>query len=299
MVKEYPIDQSPLYKLVGLNRLEACLGIDLKRIDKLVKDGSYRTWINKNDREIQHPIGWLGQVHSKIAQLLSRIETPDYVYHKRGRSHVKNAAEHIGYHLVAKTDISNYYPSITKASLKSMFIKQFKCAIDVAGLLADICTYESTHLATGSPVSGYLAFWASKEFFDKVNVLSKTRGCIFTLYVDDLTISGSAATKSLLQEVRALAKINGLRTKSTKSKTFAPHAAKILTGVVVRGNECLLPNKRHKAIFDNRVAIGNAKQSDEKEALKRSLKGKLMAAKQITDLDSAKITVTSDDLIYA
>lgn len=299
MVREYPIHQSPLYKLTGLKQLETCLGIDLKRLDKLLKDGSYRTWFNKNDREIQHPLGWLGKVHAKIAHLVSKIETPDYVYHKKGRSHVKNAAEHTGYHLVAKTDISNYYPSITRATLKTMFIKQFKCAIDIAGLLADICTYEKTHLATGSPVSGYLAFWGSKEFFDKVDELSKTRGCVFTLYVDDLTISGNAATKSLLLEIRALATKSGLKTKSTKSKTFASHAAKVLTGVVVKGNECLLPNKRHRAISDNRLAIENAKQANEKNVLIKSLKGKLMAAKQISDVAKTTQIVTSQDLIYS
>jgi hypothetical protein len=298
MRKQYSIDQSPLYRLVGLKQLELCLGIELDRLDKLLKDGSYRTWKNDNGREIQHPLGWLAQVHGKIAKYLSRIETPDYVNHKIGCSHVKNAAEHTGYHSVVKTDISNYYPSITRSMLKAMFVKQFKCASDVAGILADICTFQRTHLATGSPVSGYLAFWASKDLFDKVQELSKERGCVFTLYVDDLTISGNAATKRLLKEVMSAVKAKGLKTNKAKSKTFAPHATKIITGVAVRGNECLLPNKRHKGIAETRKAIESAQQADQKEALKKSLKGKLMAAKQITD--SQKLTtVSASDLIYS
>lgn len=298
MRKQYPIDQSPLYKLLGIKQLELLIGVEVNRFDKLLKDGSYRTWVNDNDREIQHPLGLLSQVHGKIAKYLSKIETPDYVNHKKGRSHVSNASEHTGYHSVAKTDISNYYPSITRAMLKSMFIKQFKCAVDVAGLLADICTFQKNHLATGSPVSGYLAFWASKDMFDKVYALSKRKGCVFTLYVDDLTISGDTATKALLKEVRALVKTTGLKTKDTKSKTFAPHGTKIITGVVVKGNECLLPNKRHKEIADNRTAIESAQQEVQKEALKRSLKGRLMAAKQISD-SGKSTTVSSSDLIYS
>ncbi|ADI30560.1 conserved hypothetical protein [Methylotenera versatilis 301] len=298
MPKQYAINQSPLYKLVGLRQLELCLGIDLERLDKLLKDGSYRTWVNDNDRAIQHPLGWLAQVHSKIAHYLAKIETPDYVYHKKGRSHVKNASEHTGYHLVAKTDISNYYPSITRAMLKSMFVKKFKCALDVAGILADICTYQRTHLATGSGVSGYLAFWASKDLFDAVYELSRARGCVFTLYVDDLTISGNAASKKLLTEVRAIVKRNGLKTKETKSKTFAAHATKMVTGVVLKGNESLLSNKRHKEIADNRIAIANTGNANIKATLQKSLKGRLMAAKQIIDSNEIK-TVTSSDLIYS
>jgi hypothetical protein len=298
MPKQYPINQSPLYKLVGLKQLELRLGIDLDRLDKLLNDGSYRKWVNDKGREIQHPLGFLAQVHNKIAQNLSKIETPDYVYHKKGRSHIKNASEHIGYHSVAKTDISNYYPSITREMLKSTFIKKFRCAVDVAGILADICTYQKTHLATGSAVSGYLAFWASKDLFDKVYELSRLRGCVFTLYVDDLTISGNAASKRLLNEVRNLIKRNGLRTKNTKSKTFAPHATKMITGVAVRGNECLLPNERHRDIADNRIAIENAEDVETKEALKRSLNGRLLAARQITNSKEVK-TVTSSDLIYS
>lgn len=297
-LKQYPINQSPLYKLVGLRQLELCLGIDISRIDKLLKEGSYRAWINDNAREIQHPLGWLAQVHNQIATYLSRIETPEYVYHKKGRSHVKNAAQHTGYHSLAKTDISNYYPSITRAMLKSMFIKKFKCAIDVAGILADICTYQRAHLATGSAVSGHLAFWACKDMFDEVNRLALLKGCVFTLYVDDLTISGDAATKKLLSEVRTTIKHSGHKTKNSKSKTFAPHAAKIITGVVVKGNECLLPNKRHKNIADNRIAIEKALDNKIKETLKKSLRGRLMAAKQIID---AKVSssVESKDLIYS
>lgn len=297
MAKQYHINQSPLYKIVGLKQLELCLGIDLDRIDKLLVDTSYRTWVIKNDREIQHPQGWLSQVHSKISYYLSKIDTPNYVHHKKGSSHVSNASEHTGYHPVAKTDISKYYPSTTRQMLKTMFIKQFRCAVDIAGLLADLCSFQKTHLPTGSPISGYLAFWASKDLFDKVFALSKSKGCVFTLYVDDLTISGNAASKSLLNEVRVIVKKNGLNTKNNKSKTFAPHATKIITGVAVKGNECLLPNCRHKDIAENRLAIANAKQPEQKETLKRSLKGRMMAAKQISN--PRQKNITGIDLIYS
>jgi hypothetical protein len=288
MRKQYPIDQSPLYHIVGLNQLEKCLNIKLNRLDKLLKDGSYRVWINYKGREIQHPLGWLAEVHGRIARYLSRIETPEYVFSKKGRSYVDNAHEHIGYSPLAKTDISSFYPSTNRQMIKDMFVSQFKCAKDIANILADICCYEKKHLPTGSAISGYLAFLAHKSLFDKVYALSKERGCTFTLYVDDLTISGDAATKKLINEVRIMIKRQGLTSKRSKTQTFSSHSAKTITGVIIKGNRCLLPNRRHNHIDKTRTAIQNSTDAVEKEQLKKTLKGSLLEARQINAIDEGR-----------
>jgi hypothetical protein len=281
MHKQYSIDQSLFYRIVGLNQLEQRLNIKLSRLDKLLKEESYRTWINNNGREIQHPLGWLADVHKKIAINLSKIEMPDYVHSKKNRSYITNAIEHKGYHPVVKTDISCFYPSTTRQMIKDMFIQQFKCAKDVAGILADICCYQKKHLPTGSAISGYLSFFANKNLFDAVNKIAKEKECLFTLYVDDLTISGSAATKSLINDVRNQIKRHGLNTKQKKTQTFSAHSAKTITGIVIKGNQCLLPNQRHKNINTTRLAIKNSLDAREKQQLEKSLTGRLLEARQI------------------
>lgn len=283
MHKQYPIDQSPFYHIVGLNQLEKRLNIKLNRLDKLLKDGSYRTWVNDRGREIQHPLGWLGDVHGRIALHLSKIETPDYVHSKKGCSYVTNAIQHKGYHPVVKTDIFSFYSSTSRQMVKNMFVQQFKCAKDIAGILADICCYQKKHLPTGSAISGYIAFFANKYLFDAVNEIAKEKECLFTLYVDDLTISGNAATKSLINDVRNEIKRHGLSTKRKKTQTFSSHSAKTITGVVIKGNQCLLPNQRHKNIDDTRIAIQNSSDVMKKEQLKKSLNGRLLEARRIKD----------------
>jgi hypothetical protein len=167
--------------------------------------------------------------------------------------------------------------------VKNMFVQQFKCAKDIAGILADICCYQKKHLPTGSAISGYIAFFANKYLFDAVNEIAKEKECVFTLYVDDLTISGSAATKSLINNVRNEIKRHGLSTKQKKTQTFSSHSVKTITGVVIKGNQCLLPNHRHKKIDDTRAAIQNSSDVMEKEQLEKSLKGRLLEARQIKD----------------
>ena len=125
--------------------------------------------------------------------------------------------------------------------------------------------------------------FANKYLFDAVNEIAKEKECLFTLYVDDLTISGNAATKSLINDVRNEIKRHGLSTKRKKTQTFSSHSAKTITGVVIKGNQCLLPNQRHKNIDDTRIAIQNSSDVMKKEQLKKSLNGRLLEARRIKD----------------
>lgn len=180
MPKTYPIHASPLYKIVGLGQLEQRLNIEISKLDKLVNN-NYRVWLNPNKREIQHPLGWLNQVHTHIGNLLGKIETPDYVHSKAGRSYVGNANQHKGNTALAKTDISKFYPSTTRKMVWEMFVNKFKCAKHVADILADVCCYNQKHIPTGSPISGRIAFFASIDLFDQVDAYCKKEGCHFTL----------------------------------------------------------------------------------------------------------------------
>lgn len=147
--RRYPIQDSRLYKIVGKGQLETLLGIQLEHLDRLLSPDNYRVWINENNREIQQPINWLGQVHKRIGDLLSRIEIPEYVYSQKGRSYVDNARQHTGNVPLGKTDISKFYPSTTRQMVWRMFSEDFNCANDIADILADICCYQQKHLPTG------------------------------------------------------------------------------------------------------------------------------------------------------
>lgn len=301
MRKSYSINQSPLYAIKGLNQLEKVLNIQLNKIGKLLNPAAYKVWQTEKGREIQYPTGWLGNTHKNIALLLARIEMPEYVYSKRGRSYADNGYEHIGYHPLAKTDIDRFYPSTTRDMVKKMFIDQFKCAKDVAGYLTDICCYQQNHLPTGSSISGYIAYFANKQLFDKVYELAKSNGCTFTLYVDDLTFSGRFATGKLIYQVRKLIRNSGLNAKRSKTKVFNAYAVKEVTGNIVRGNNLLLPNRRHKNIYETKQALAVTTNQKEILRLYKKLNGQIKEFAQIKSVNNGakleKEMVT--DLIFA
>jgi hypothetical protein len=162
-----------------------------------------------------------------------------------------------------------------------MFAVDFECAEDIAHRLADICCYRQEHLPTGSALSGRIAFFAAQHMFDDIADLAAREQCRMTIYVDDVTVSGPAATKKLLGEIRKIVSRHGLKTKQRKSKTYAMVSAKTVTGAVISGNELRLPNERHKKIWLAKQALAKAPCGEKKRRILRTLTGRLQEASQI------------------
>lgn len=278
--KRYEINQSPLFRIRGKGQFKKFIGIDWDDVDRLVNGNFYRVWLNENGREIQHPLGKLKWVHERIGNWLARIVLPDYLYSQRGRSYADNTRQHVGEIPLVKTDIHKFYPSTTWVMVYRMFIEDFQCAEDVSAKLADICCYRKKHLPTGSSLSGRIAFFAARQMFEEIAELSEQRGCTMTAYVDDITISGAAATKTLLGAVRQIVHQHGLKTKQKKSRTYAATATKVVTGAVIVGDEIRLPNKRHLKLYETRKQLQTSPAVD-RPRLEKVLKGRIQEAKQI------------------
>jgi hypothetical protein len=285
--KSYHIADSPFYKLKGRGQLAELLGIDLRDVPALTALGNYRVFYS-DERLIQAPINALHAVHVRIASLLARIAVPRYVYSQRGRSHVDNAAQHCGPHPLVKADIHKFYPSTTREMVLRLFVEDFKCASDVAHILADICCFERLHLPTGSTISGYVAFLAAKPLFDAVNELATSVGCTMTLFVDDIAISGPAAGMDLLIEVRRLIRSWGLTTRARKCKVYSPSAPKKLTGAVVTPDGLRLLNRHHLNMHITRRQLASAPAAA-RSLLKARLNGQLRAARQVLERASEAV----------
>lgn len=281
--KRYSRDQSPLYALKGVGQFEKIIGVDWSSVDELVSQDNYCEF-TKNGRLIQHPIGKLGLIHKRISSLLLRIELPDYVYSRKGRSHVDNATVHLGNTQLVKTDISKFYPSTTHGMVYNMFVDEFKCAKDISRRLADICCFRQEHLPTGSPLSGSIAFFSAKKMFDEINSLAERKNCRMSLYVDDVTVSGVFANKKMLNDVRSIIAKYGYSSADAKSKTYSISAAKVVTGVVVVGDELRLPNKQHRLIWEARNELANS-SPDDVERIKKSLNGRICHANHVLGLN--------------
>jgi hypothetical protein len=253
--KQYPIHQSPFFKLSSHKVLCKVLGVDFLTLKKLVKRGNDNYWtgnVKPKDpkgklREVEVPKSQLHRVHRRINLLLSRIESPDYlVSGVKGRSHVFNASLHKGNLAVAKADIKKFYPSTNEAIVKSGFKKIFRMTDDVAQTLSKVCVYDG-HIPTGSPLSQNLSYIVNKPIFDHINIYSKSRGLRFSLYVDDLTFSGKVIPKYFLDYLKKYFKENRGYALH-KFKTYQSGTEKIVTGVIIKNNKLTLKNSQRLKI---------------------------------------------------
>lgn len=279
---KYPIDQSPLYKLKGKLQFETLLNIKWELCEPSNLNKKYRIKVD-GKRTYQIPSGFLTAVHHKIAKLLRKIIKPAYLHSTKGKSYITNALQHVGKHSLIKTDICKFYPSTTFKMVYKLFLNDFKCAEDIAYKLASLCCYNQEHLPTGSSLSNEIAFLCAKKLFDEIerSLLDINPKLIMTVYVDDISISGSGATKKLLTDIRKRIASYGYKTKNNKSRTYPAQVVKLITGAIVSDTKLFLPNKQHKKIKELRKAIASA-DNQTSPYLQSVLNGCLLNAAQIT-----------------
>ena len=198
--KSYSLSDSPLYKLKSKKRLEKILQNSLQELVNLsVEDGNYTVFDDAQKpgkpRKIQKPNSKLDVVHTRIASLLSRVVTPDYLHSgKKKHSNVTNAQAHVGSSSLLTTDVKSFFPSTSRKMVFSFFYSVMQCSADVADILAGVSTYYN-QVPTGSRISMPLAFWANIRMFNELHALSKKHSVQMTVYVDDVTFSGDQVNK--------------------------------------------------------------------------------------------------------
>ena len=292
--KGYPLEKSPLFSMLGRGQLERAINLSWDESARLLKARYYRVWTTAKKREVQQPLYELDKVHKRIANLLSRIEMPEYVFSKRGRSYINNAEVHSGVGPLVKTDLNKFYPSTTWAMVYRMFLERFKCAEDISARLADICCFQQSHLPTGSSLSGYVAFFAAQPMFDRIFEIFKNQGCTMTLFVDDLTASGVGATPRLLLQARSEIRNFGFKTRDKKSKSYEASKVKQVTGVILAGQDIRVPNKQYLKVWQARAGLSKVPASQRPRALK-SLDGRLKQIDQILNAAERKTELEKSD----
>jgi RNA-directed DNA polymerase len=231
------------------------------------------------DRPVQEPKRDLQKIHSRIHELLARVQVPDYLHSAvKGKSYLTNARAHDLEAPTIKIDIKKFFPSVPRRAIFRFCEQTLRCRRDVAGILADLLTFNA-RLATGSSASPILAYYAFKSMFDALAELAENHGLKMTCYVDDITMSGAKAGRSILYKTHQIISKYGL--KSHKMKAFPSNTPKIITGVCNAPAGERVPNKLHFKIKVGFNQLRNARTDKEEGKILGSLLGRLEAARQI------------------
>jgi hypothetical protein len=282
----YPIEDSPLYGLNSIHLLAALIDVPEKDIEAVCLSPTYNRFDEqpkqgvkpgKDRRHIQEPVDATLPIHYRIAKHLDSIQRPDFLHSAtKKRSHVTNARAHlVSGGAVVAMDIRKFFESTTYHHVKAFFHRDLGCAHDIARLLATVCTADG-HLPTGSCISPLLSYFAHRKMFAEIEKLCVEKDIIMSLYIDDLTLSGVHATKTILYRAKAIIKRQGLETQQTKDAVVRPGKPAIITGVVRDGGQLHLRNKHHDSIvmLQDLIASGD-------DASLKQLRGQVAAARAV------------------
>lgn len=285
-LKTYQLASSPLFQLSNKKKLASLVGVTVS--DLFLNSSKihleYKKYIDKeSDRFIQEPFGRLLSVQRRLLKLLTRIETPQFLHSAiKKRSYKTNAEAHIGGGNVFKVDIIKFYCSVKFTHVYNFFLRKLECSIDIATILAKICTVETSeygaHLPTGSCISPILSFLACQNMFDAIDRLCCRSSCVFTVYVDDITVSGEAASPALMLLVAGEIAKNGFSSHKYESYKGTPAT---ITGLIVDSGKIKLPNIRAKLIRSFEETLNLTTDVKLKAKLLAGLIGRLSEAEHI------------------
>lgn len=251
-VKKYKISQSPLYKLHSKKRLARILFTSPKKLsqftssEKLYFDFEERKEGSTKTRLISAPRPDLKRVQSRIADLIRRLQPPEYLFSPvKGKSYVDNARRHIGSSSIHLLDVENFYPNCKESKVYWFFNKRMECSCDVAWILCKIICYRGS-LPQGSPCSPFLAYFAYMDMWDEINRVATHAGCKISLYVDDLTISGPSVPGHMIWNLKKILKGHDHSINQKKEKCVFRRPVEI-TGAILHSDRLSPPNRQlHK-----------------------------------------------------
>lgn len=281
--RRYALNQSPLYKLGSRSKLAKLLGVtngELRRLaagDALYSEFDIPKKSGSGFRHVENPIRPLKLLQAKLARMLARVEPPDFLFCPvKGRCYITNAAAHRDSRVIQCLDLEKFFPSTTQKRVYWFFHKVMRCERTIAALLAQLSCYQQ-HLPTGSPLSPIVAYFAYYDLWQNINEFCHKRGYTFTVYVDDVTISGERVPDRDVWEVKQMIHRVGLRYH--KEKKFVGKTAEI-TGVVLRDGNLVAPFRQHKKLHETVLALSAATE-ETREALLGTRNGVAGQLKQI------------------
>jgi RNA-directed DNA polymerase len=189
----------------------------------------------------------------KILRVLQNEVAPDYLSSPvKGKSNITNACVHKGNKELWTLDIKSFFSNVTERSVFGFFYNHFNLSPDIATALTNLTTYPNPDsnssekvLPQGTCTSPHLAFWCNKKMFDFIDQLCKDADCIFTLYVDDITISGEKVPKALIGKIRSVLNKQGYSLGERKDKNgeeiglkklrrYGADKDKSVTGIIIK-----------------------------------------------------------------
>jgi len=251
--ERYGLDRSPFAQKPTQREVASLLGESRDNLRRLV---NYKeqfiirrqavTGKKSKIRDLAYPDGRLRAVHERMKFHLNKIILPNYLFSpRRNRGQRDNAAEHLDQEQFLTLDLKKFYPSTTAAMVKRWFKDKLGMQADVAGLLTHLFTIDG-RVSFGSPLTPVLCALLHQPMFDQIAAICDARGLRYSVWVDDVTISGKFVPGEVLRQIRDVVRAHGLKSHCIAYRSG--NKPVYVTGIGVVGRHLVAPNSLNKKI---------------------------------------------------
>jgi hypothetical protein len=270
-------------------------GLERKVGEERLRHYRYR-WIGKRDgsaRLVEAPKQHLRTIQRFALEKILNAIPPHEAVHgfRKGRSIKSFTGPHAGKDVVLKVDLRNFFPSVSAARVRAVFLTA-GYPENVAEVLMGLCTnstpaavigeaptekgyylqklYGQPHLPQGAPTSPALANLCAFRLDCRLAGLAQAAGGTYTRYADDLVFSGGTdfarGVERFYIKVCAIALEEGFEVNTRKTRIMRRSVSQRAAGLVL--NEKVNIGRREfdvlKAILMNCVRTGPSEQNREK-----------------------------------
>lgn len=274
--RTYALQASPFFRLERKQDLAKLLNLSPAKMARLLADRG-QLYSVRNEmiagkvRQLTVPLKGLRRCHERIFQLLRRIELPEYIRCPRRKSTAwGNAIQHAASKSVTSFDIKAFYPSTTEEHVFRFCRYRLQMSDDCARILALLCTYQG-HLPLGSPMSPHLASLVHLDLFDEASTIATVSKNQLSVWVDDVTISGSGPRRDILGSIKKRAEGKGLAIH--KMQRGGGKRGVELTGTFLRNHLIAPANSSHLRMKE----VSERLSRESEPAVQHHLLNKLLA----------------------
>lgn len=227
-------------------------------------------------REIYIPNPQLKEIQRIINKIFqANLPKPTYLHTGYKKCRIINVLKcHKASRLAVILDIKDFYGSVKGERIFHFLQRTCNLNVEDTKTIFKLVTYNN-RLPLGLPTSNIISFWSCKEIFDDIYNYCEKLGYKFTLYADDMVISGDIKDPvNVISRVQKTLKRADLSLNYKKIKIYGKKK-RIMNVHISKNGKLSVDNKLNNAIHILQ------KRDDLNEYEQRSLHGMLKYKKYI------------------
>ncbi len=293
----------PFAPVVSTRRLEALLHRNRKDVDRIASHAGryYKPFDLQRSgstkwRHIYNPTEDLSSLQASIYRaIFATYDFPtNIVGGIHGRSIKENMKAHLRQPVLVTLDIKECFPHIHDLHHVFPTFRRLGFSPEVSALLTKLTTFQH-RLPQGASSSSIIANLVMQPIHREIDKICRVYGLHWTMYVDDIAVSGARARDAIIPIIHALQR-EGYAVAHRKIHVMARSERQALTGGIVNRGAISAGREQIEEVRDAILELHHRRGAIFDYEI-RSVHGKISHVKWLNPLQGATLTRLADRLL--